>query len=118
LVEDEAGVRTLTRHVLNGCGYRVLEAADGDEAVRVASGHTEAIHLLITDVVMPGIGGRVVAERITERHPEARVLFVSGYTDDAILRHGVSRELVHFLPKPYSPLVLACKTRELLDAQA
>jgi two-component system cell cycle sensor histidine kinase/response regulator CckA len=118
LVEDEDGVRALTRCVLTGCGYSVLEAVEGDEAVRVAAGHSEPIHLLISDVVMPGAGGRVVADRVTELHPEAHVLFVSGYTDDAVVRHGVSQQEVNFLQKPFSPFALAHKVREVLDSPA
>ncbi|MDB5308579.1 MAG: hybrid sensor histidine kinase/response regulator [Gemmataceae bacterium] len=116
LVEDEEGVRTLTRHVLTRCGYRVLEAGDGDEAMRVAAGHDGPIHLLVTDVVMPGAGGRAVAERVGQRHPEVRVLFVSGYTDDAVMRNGVLSEGVNFLQKAFSPAALAFKVREVLDA--
>jgi YesN/AraC family two-component response regulator len=96
----------------------VLEAVEGDEAVRVAAGHSEPIHLLISDVVMPGAGGRVVADRVTELHPEAHVLFVSGYTDDAVVRHGVSQQEVNFLQKPFSPFALAHKVREVLDSPA
>ena len=116
LVEDEDGVRALTRHVLAGWGYTVLEAANGDEAVRLAARHDGPIHLLITDVVMPGAGGRAVAERVAARHPGVKVLFVSGYTDDAVIRHGVLREGVNFLQKPFSPVGLAHKIREVLDA--
>jgi len=118
LAEDEAAVRTLTRTILTGCGYRVLEAADGDEAVRVAAGHDGPIHLLITDVVMPGAGGRAVAERITERFPTIRVIYVSGYTDDAVIRHGVLREGVNFVQKPFTPAALARKVRDVLDGAA
>src|SRR5205085_1512085 len=89
LVEDEDGVRALARYVLAGCGYTVLEAADGDEAARVAAGHAGRVHLLISDVVMPGAGGQAVAEQVAGRHPGVKVLFVSGYTDDAVIRHGV-----------------------------
>jgi two-component system cell cycle sensor histidine kinase/response regulator CckA len=116
LVEDEDGVRALTRCVLTGCGYNVLEAAEGSEAIQVATDHSEPIHLLISDVVMPGAGGRVVADRVTELHPEIHVLFVSGYTDDAVVRHGVSQEGVNFLQKPYSPIALAQKVRQVLDS--
>ena len=116
LVEDEAGVRTLARRVLIKCGYAVLEAADGAAAVRVMDGHPGPIHLLVTDVVMPGVGGQVVAERVSERHPGVRVLFVSGYTDDAVIRHGVLGNGVNFLQKPFSPAALAAKVREVLDA--
>ena len=116
LAEDDAGVRALTRHVLAGCGYAVLEAADGEEAVRVAAAHAGPIDLLVTDVVMPGAGGRPTAELVAARHPGVRVLFVSGYTDDAVIRHGVLREGVDFLQKPFSPVALAAKVREVLDA--
>jgi PAS domain S-box-containing protein len=115
LVEDELAVRALTRHILVECGYSVLEAADGNEANRVAARHESPIHLLVTDVVMPGAGGRIVAESVGERFPDIRVLFMSGYTDDAVLRHGVHREGVNFLQKPFTPLSLAIKVREALD---
>ena len=118
LVEDDAGVRVLACHVLAGCGYDVLEAAGGDEALRVAERYGGPIHLVVTDVVMPGAGGRAIAEQVVARHPAARVLFVSGYTDDAVLRHGVLREGVNFLQKPFSPVALAFKVREVLDAPA
>jgi PAS domain S-box-containing protein len=116
IAEDEDGVRALTRRVLVGCGYTVLESANGSEAVRVASGHDGPIHLLISDVIMPGMGGRGVAKQVAERHPETRVLFMSGYTDDAVIRHGVLREGVNFLQKPFSPAALASKVRQALDA--
>jgi PAS domain S-box-containing protein len=116
LVEDEDGVRALTRCVLTGCGYTVLEAAEGDEAVRAAAGHTGPIHLLVSDVVMPGPGGRAVADRVAELRPGVRVLFVSGYTDDVVVRHGVLQEGVSFLQKPFSPIVLAHRVREILDS--
>jgi PAS domain S-box-containing protein len=115
LAEDEDAVRALIRHVLTGCGYRVLEAANGEEAVRLATRHTGPIHLLITDVVMPGAGGRAVAEEVVALHPGISVLFVSGYTDDAVIRHGVLREGVNFLQKPFAPVALSIKVREVLD---
>ncbi|MBN9121225.1 MAG: response regulator, partial [Planctomycetes bacterium] len=115
LAEDEGAVRALTRHVLAGCGYAVLEAADGEEAARVAERHAGRIDLLVTDVVMPGIGGRAVAARVAGLHPGAKVLYLSGYTDDAIVRHGVLHEDAHFLQKPFSPYALAHKVREVLD---
>ena len=83
----------------------------------MADAHPGPIHLLLTDVVMPGAGGRAVSEQLAERHPEVRVLFISGYTDDAVIRHGVLREGVHFLQKPFSPIALAIKVREILDGQ-
>ncbi len=116
MAEDEAGVRTLAKYVLTECGYKVLEAANGEEAVRIAAEHVGLIDLLITDVVMPGRGGRAAAELLAERRPKMRVLFMSGYTDDAVIRHGVLREGVHFLQKPFSPFVLANMVREVLDA--
>jgi CheY-like chemotaxis protein len=116
LAEDEVGVRAFSRHVLASRGYSVLEAGDGNEAIRIA-GDQRPIHLLVTDVVMPGPGGQKVAERIRELHPEAKVLFLSGYTDDAIVHHGVLHDRVHFLHKPFSPLALACKVRDVLDGR-
>jgi PAS domain S-box-containing protein len=115
VVEDDAAVRGLTRHILQLAGYAVLEAAGGDEALLVATGHTGRIHLLVTDVVMPGLGGRAAAERLAERRPGLRVLFVSGYTDDAVVRHGVLHDKVNFLQKPFTPAALAWKVREVLD---
>ena len=115
LAEDDGGVRALTRRILTGCGYKVLEARDGDEAVRKASSHPVPIQLLITDVVMPGSGGSDVAKGVVQHHPKIRVLFVSGYTDDAVFRHGVLSAGVNFLQKPFTPIALANKVREILD---
>jgi two-component system cell cycle sensor histidine kinase/response regulator CckA len=116
LVEDEVGVRDLARHVLLGCGYTVLEASTGEKAIQIAVEHREPIRLLVTDVVMPEVGGRIVAEQVIACHPEVRVLYLSGYTDDAVIRHGVLREGVNFLQKPFSPVALAVRVREVLDA--
>jgi PAS domain S-box-containing protein len=115
VVEDDAVVRGLTRHILQLAGYEILEASSGDEAIQVATGHTGRIHLLVTDVVMPGLGGRAAAKHLAERHPGLRVLFVSGYTDDAVVRHGVLHDKVNFLQKPFTPAALAWKVREVLD---
>jgi two-component system cell cycle sensor histidine kinase/response regulator CckA len=115
LVEDDDGVRSLTRHMLQNFGYTVLEASGGAAALRVAGEHAGPIHLLITDVVMPGMSGRQVAVGVAGLHPEARVLYTSGYTDDAVVRHGILHADVYFLPKPFSPLALAYKVREVLD---
>ncbi|MGE3578344.1 MAG: MEDS domain-containing protein [Vicinamibacterales bacterium] len=114
LVEDEDAVRALARFSLRQCGHTVLEASHGEEAIRVATDHRETIHLLVTDVVMPGMGGRVLAERLLSLHPEMKVLYLSGYTDDAVVRHGILHEEVNFLQKPLSPAALAHRVREVL----
>jgi two-component system cell cycle sensor histidine kinase/response regulator CckA len=115
LVEDEDAVRTLSKLILRQSGYTILEASNAEEALAVARRHTQAIHLVVTDVVMPEVGGRELTERLLDIHPEMRVLFVSGYTDDAVFRHGVSEAEVNFLQKPFTPLALASKVREVLD---
>jgi PAS domain S-box-containing protein len=115
LVEDEEGVRALSRHVLTGCGYQVLEARNGVDAVRIAAEYTGAIELLVTDVIMPRMGGREAAERVQAARPGIKVLFLSGYTDDAVVRHGIREAEVAFLQKPYTPQSLAAKVRQVLD---
>jgi CheY-like chemotaxis protein len=117
LVEDEEGVRKLGRIALETQGYRVLESATGPEALSLTTQHSEPIHLVITDVVMPGMGGREVAEKARALRPDLKVLFVSGYTDDAIVRHGVIDASDAFLHKPFTPLALARKVRAVLDAK-
>jgi two-component system, cell cycle sensor histidine kinase and response regulator CckA len=116
LVEDEETVRNLAQLVLERCGYTVLSAANGREALRVAQGHARAIALLVTDVVMPLMAGRALAERMATIRPDMRVLYMSGYTDDAVLRHGVIQEGAAFLQKPFLPSALATRVREVLDA--
>ncbi len=116
LVEDEPGVRGLARDILHGHGYRVLEASNGAEALRIGQAHHGPIHLLLTDVVMPQMGGRELADRLTALRRETRVLYVSGYTDDAILHQGISQTGVAFLEKPFTAGGLAQKVREVLDA--
>ena len=115
LAEDEDGVRGLARLVLERAGYTVLEAPDGGAALALGGGHAGPIHLLVTDVVMPGMGGRELAGRLTTLRPGIGVLFLSGYTDDTVVRHGVLEEDVAFLQKPFSPAALAQKVREVLD---
>jgi CheY-like chemotaxis protein len=117
LVEDDDGVRALTRHILRDCGYGVLEARDGIDAVRLAGEHGGRIDLLVTDVVMPRLGGREMARRTAEIHPGIKVLFLSGYTDDAVVRHGILEAEVAFLQKPFTPASLAAKVREVLDGR-
>ncbi len=115
LVEDDEAVRVLGLRVLHNCGYTVLEASNGEAALRLAQQHVGPIHLLVTDVVMPGIGGRSLAERLSETHPEMKVLFLSGFSDDAVVRHGLLEGEVNFLQKPFSPVILAHRIREVLD---
>jgi CheY-like chemotaxis protein len=115
LVEDDEEVRRLALRVLRASGYRVLDAADGNDAIRTAEACGGTIDLLITDVVMPGMGGRQLAERLREVTPDLPVLYVSGYTDDAVVRDSVERDELDFLQKPYSPTALAQKIREMLD---
>jgi len=116
LVEDEAGVRMLSRQILLTLGYTVLEAAQGDEAIQLVKNQKQAIDLLITDMVMPGMGGCQLAEEICTLRPGIKVLLVSGYTGDALSRHGGVPPGTHFLQKPFSMAVLAVQVREILDA--
>jgi two-component system cell cycle sensor histidine kinase/response regulator CckA len=116
LADDEDGVRALAREVLVSAGYVVLEAPDGQAALRGAEGHPGRIDLLVSDVEMPGLGGRELAERLRARDPALRVLFLSGHTEDEVVRQGVSSAEVHFLPKPFSPTALAEKVRQVLGA--
>ena len=115
LVEDEDGVRKLARLALETYGYQVLEATNGREALEVISRHPDAIQLVITDVVMPEMNGRVLVERIRETDPDMKVLFMSGYTDDSVVRHGVLEAREDFLQKPFTPVALAGKARDILD---
>jgi CheY-like chemotaxis protein len=116
IVEDEPSVRRLACRVLSTQGYEVLSAANGQEALRVAREHKgPPIRLVVTDVVMPLMGGEAVAECLKTTLPNLAVLFTSGYTDDAISRHGVLEPGVEFLPKPYTAASLARKVRALLD---
>jgi CheY-like chemotaxis protein len=118
LVEDEDSVRGLTAKVLAGYGYRVIEARDGAEAEQVGQRTGDYLHLMLTDVVMPGISGLELATRLTPVRPKMKVLFMSGYTDDIIGRRGVLAEDTAFLQKPFSPEVLARRVREVLDGPA
>lgn len=115
VVEDEAGVRALTRQILQNRGYTVLEAENGVEALAVSGQHAGPIHLLLTDVVMPQMSGRELAVQLTKLRPETRTLYLSGYTDDAIVRHGVLEASMSFLQKPFSSDSLARMVREVLD---
>jgi len=115
VVEDESGVRAVILRTLREQGYTVLEARHGLEALHLGTQPLAKIHLLLTDVVMPQVSGREVAEQLTRIHPELRVLYMSGYTDDAVVRHGILTEGTVFLQKPFTPYTLAHKVREVLD---
>ena len=116
VVEDEDAVRRIVKIALESTGYRVIEARNGAEALAAARSHPRRIQMLVSDVVMPEMSGREVAARVAEAHPGIRILYMSGYTDDAVVRHGIVDSGVAFLQKPFSPLGLARKVREVLDA--
>ena len=115
LVEDEESVRDVTSHLLERLGYRVLEASSGEEALRLAEASREKIELLITDLVMPGINGRQLADSLRIRDPRLKVLFQSGYTADAVVHHGIVDAERTFLQKPFKLEALDKKVREILD---
>jgi two-component system cell cycle sensor histidine kinase/response regulator CckA len=117
LAEDEEVVRKLARKVLESYGYQILEAASGGSALLICERHQEPIQLLITDVIMPEMSGRELAERLSSLRPEMKVLYMSGYTDNAIIHHGVLDEGTDFIQKPFVPNALAQKVREVLDEQ-
>ena len=115
LVEDDEGVRNLASYYLQASGYTVLGAADGRAAIHLFDKQAKTIDLLVTDVVMPFMSGRALADQLVAKRPELRVLYLSGYTNDAVLRHGVSHDQAHFLQKPFSPENLTRKVRETLN---
>jgi CheY-like chemotaxis protein len=118
LVEDEEVVRRLARKMLEPRGYTVLLASSAAEALRViAESADRDIDLLITDVVMPGMSGRQLVEALARDRPRMRVIYMSGYTDDTIVNHGVLAAGVHFIQKPFTPDALARKVRQVLDGQ-
>jgi CheY-like chemotaxis protein len=117
LVEDESLVRSLAARILRDQGYSVLEAVNGDEALQVVQLYGEKpIHLLLTDVVMPQMGGKALADRLRAIHPELRILFASGYSESSVYDLGISEAGVGFLQKPFTPGVLARKVRAVLDS--
>jgi PAS domain S-box-containing protein len=115
LVEDEPAVRSFARDVLRTRGYTVVEAADGEEALKLVADWEGPLDVLVTDLVMPGMSGRELAERVSENFPELRVLFISGYTEDAIFRFGALAPGQAFLQKPFTPRILAREVRGVLD---
>jgi len=116
LVEDEESVRQLVRETLAAKGYRVLEAENGEAGMAAAAQHQGTIELVITDVVMPGMGGRELVRQIGETRPETKVLYLSGYTEDAIVSDGTIESGTAFLQKPFTLQRLARKVREVLQA--
>jgi CheY-like chemotaxis protein len=118
LVEDDASLRKLARLALESRGgYRVLEASDGERARLFAGEQKGPIHLLLTDVVMPGMNGRELSEALAGLHPDMKILFMSGYTDDTVVRHGVLEKGMAFLQKPFTPDSLLRKVRDVLDTR-
>jgi CheY-like chemotaxis protein len=116
VVEDDPTLRRLTRGILEAQGYEVLIASNGADALETARQHTgKPIRLVLTDVIMPVMGGNVMAEWLKAMNPDLKILFSSGYTDDAISHHGVLQPGIEFLPKPYTPSALARRVRALLD---
>ncbi|MBN1583219.1 MAG: response regulator, partial [Anaerolineae bacterium] len=116
LVEDEEAVRALARRVLVGRGYRILEAANADAALSLCEQHTGPIHLILTDVVVPGLlRSTELIDRIVATRPKIKVIYMSGYTDDVIAHHGVLDSGIQFVQKPFTPNALALKVREVLD---
>jgi CheY-like chemotaxis protein len=115
LVEDDELVRDLARQILEDSGYEVVLATNGEEGLRLCKEFEGRIDLMITDVVMPEMNGRELAEHVAVLRPETKVLYMSGYTDDAIVRHGILDENMAFIQKPFLPDSLALKAREVLD---
>jgi two-component system cell cycle sensor histidine kinase/response regulator CckA len=118
LVEDENGVRELARQYLETSGYKVIEASNGNEALELAANCNDPIHLLLTDVVMPGISGRELADRLSMIRPDIRILFMSGYTEQAVVHHGIVAADATLLQKPFTLGTLASKLREILAAES
>ena len=116
LVEDEEAVRSLVSMILTAKGYQVLPAASWQEAEHFSVNHPGEIHLVLTDIIMPGISGHELARQITSRRPQARVLYMSGYTDNVLAKGGVLEDGMAFLQKPFTPAALSQKVREVLDA--
>jgi two-component system, cell cycle sensor histidine kinase and response regulator CckA len=116
LVEDDPMVRKLTVSILREQGYTVLEAAEGDDAVRVAQQHLGPIHLVLSDVVLPGMGCREVVEKVVGLHPDVKIVYFSGYAGDAVIRQGLVEGHINFLEKPFTVAQLAKKVREVLES--
>jgi CheY-like chemotaxis protein len=115
LVEDEEGLRALALRILQSRGYKVLESKSPEDAVQIGKRHSERIDLMLTDVVMPGMSGPDIAEHLAFLRPNMKVIYMSGYTDDSVVRHGVLEPGTQFLQKPFTPTTLTRKVREVLD---
>jgi CheY-like chemotaxis protein len=115
IVEDQSEVRELTAKVLRQYGYRILESANGSEALRLCEARRDEIHMMITDVIMPGMSGRDLADKIAALHPDIRVLYISGYTAELICHDDITGSAFAYLQKPFTPLALACKVRAILN---
>jgi len=115
IAEDDDALRNLAREILQQQGYRILEAENGIEALRISEEHGGQIHLMITDVVMPKMGGKEVADRLQPLYPQMKVIYMSGYTDNSIAHHGILAPGLNFLEKPFTPEGLARKVRKVLD---
>jgi CheY-like chemotaxis protein len=118
LVEDDPQVRAVVGKMLESLDYRVLPAGDGEDALALAEAFNGPIDLLVSDLVMPGLGGRQVAERLRESSPDTAVLYMSGYSDEAVVRRGVVDSDASFLKKPFATIDLARRVREMLDERA
>ncbi len=116
LVEDDTSLRSLARRILSDAGYAVIEATTAGEAIAIGESYRDRIHLLLTDVVMPQASGSEVGARLSATRQGLRVLYMSGYTDDDVLRRGVVQEKIDFLQKPFTPAQLTKRVREVLDA--
>ena len=117
LVEDEEIVRKITSTILRENGYRVMEAPDGEQALEIARDYQAAIHLMLTDVVMPRMSGQELAYRMKQVRPETKVLYISGYTADTIVHHGTLDPGLAFLQKPFTPVGLTLKVRQVLEGE-
>jgi DNA-binding NtrC family response regulator len=118
VVEDEEAIRDITKRILGMAGYTVLTAANASDALLACEAHAREIHLLLTDVVMPQLGGRGLAERLAVLRPGMKVLYMSGYTDDAIAHHGTLAPGTHFIAKPFSAVDLTTKVRAVLESDS
>ena len=117
IVEDDDGFRNFLHDVLKKKGYKVIEAGNGEDALRASKEYDGQIDLMITDIVMPKLGGKAAAEQMVNLRPRIKILYMSGYTDDAIAEHGILSPNLNFLQKPFSAGTLTQKVREVLDTK-